>query len=145
MSTRRIGGLPTYNGLVSSEFQALHYFVDAVRPDQVGGVKKGDLRLNQVSCLCYYSALLLILLLKNPDLMSYQFDRMNGLPTSAVFDLGLAGDARGGHNRFGIGRPHGGEEGYLTHVHGKVIMLGFVAEGTGHAAAACIDHLDRVA
>ena len=135
MSTRVTGGLPTYNGLVSSEFQALHYFVEAGRPDQVGGVKKSDLRLNRDSCMCYL-ALLLILLLQNPDLMSYQFDRMNGLPTGAIFDLGLAGDARGSHNRFGIGRPHGGEEGYLTHVHGKVIMLGFVAEGTGHAAAA---------
>ncbi len=59
-----------------------------------------------------------------------------------VGDLMSATKAASNDSRSGGMATDGREEAVLTNLHGNIVMLFFVAEGAGHAAAAGVDLLD---
>ena len=62
---------------------------------------------------------------------------MLGLAVDAIFDLMTAAGSRGGDQGGCELVLDGGEEDQAADLHRYVIMFFFIAEGAGHATAAC--------
>ena len=70
---------------------------------------------------------------------------MEGLYASAVGNLVTATETTGHHGSTIGAVTDGREKALLADLHGHIIMLSFITEGTSHAATAGVDLADRYA
>lgn len=69
---------------------------------------------------------------------------MEGLAAGAIMDLMAAGGAGSGDKIIRGSRANGGKEDELADLHGDLIVLLFIAERSGHTAAAAGNHLNGI-
>ncbi len=70
---------------------------------------------------------------------AYAFDPMNGLYINSVGELMAAAETARHNRRTGLAVPNSRKEAVLADLHGKLIVLLFMAKGTGHTTASGID------